>query len=87
MSNYTLRIWTNGEGAFGDQDFDWHILIHDLESFVQHFKIPINKALCIWHSCFDSRTLFCYTYNYIYVLDIFEKNLFVDAISNMIELT
>ena len=44
MSNYTLRIWTNGEGAFGDQDFetldelynsiftDWHPEVLPLEN-------------------------------------------------------
>ena len=61
------------ESKFGDQDFEWHVIIHDIDTFEQNIKIPVNKAVCIWHACLDARTFFCYTYNYIYILDIYEK--------------
>ena len=72
LKNLSLAISTRRvfKSTYDDEDMEWNILLCHLESLEIHTRIPVNKALRIWASSLDSTTLFCNAYNYIYVLDI-----------------
>ena len=72
LPNRTLAISTRRifKSLYDDKDMEWNILLCHLESLEIQKRIPVSKALRMWKSSLDSKKIYCNAFNYIYVLDI-----------------